>query len=117
MVVHTLTYLHDTFNVHLKKVDIQFPTSSSAIIQLVEQAILQIANGTAEKSHRIRVAVFSHITSVPAIILPVEKLIELCHKHNILVLLDGAHAPGIPFSLPSFPPSFLSFLEFLLSVR
>eukprot|EP00026_Physarum_polycephalum_P007831 Phypoly_transcript_07899.p1 GENE.Phypoly_transcript_07899~~Phypoly_transcript_07899.p1 ORF type:complete len:411 (+),score=58.21 Phypoly_transcript_07899:35-1234(+) len=106
MVVHTLTYLHDTFNVHLKKVDIQFPMSSNSIVENVEQAILQTANG-AEKSQKIRVAVFSHITSVPAITLPVEKLIELCHKHNILVLLDGAHAPGqIPLDLKALGADF-----------
>ena len=46
------------------------------------------------KSSKIRLAVFSHIVSTPGIILPVEKLIRLCRKYNVLTLIDGAHAFG-----------------------
>ena len=42
----------------------------------------------------IRIASFSHITSVPAIILPVKQLTRLCKQHGVLVLIDGAHALG-----------------------
>jgi selenocysteine lyase/cysteine desulfurase len=109
MVVHTLNYLKDTHNLQLKKVDLTFPLTSSAIVELVEKTILQVVNQTGN-SQKIRLAVFSHITSVPAVIMPVEKLIALCQKHNILVLLDGAHAPGI-ISLKYF---FFSFLYFVI---
>ena len=27
-------------------------------------------------------------------LLPVKKLIDLCRKHNVLSIIDGAHAPG-----------------------
>jgi len=41
------------------------------------------------------------------VILPVEQLIELCHKYNILVLIDGAHAMGeIPLNITNMKPDF-----------
>ena len=48
---------------------------------------------------RVSVAVFSHIASMPVLINPVKKLVELCHDNNgnnrsIPVVVDGAHAPG-----------------------
>ena len=48
---------------------------------------------------RVSVAVFSHIASMPVLINPVKKLVELCHDNDgnnrsIPVVVDGAHAPG-----------------------
>lgn len=48
---------------------------------------------------RVSVAVFSHIASMPVLINPVKKLVELCHDNDgnnrsIPVVIDGAHAPG-----------------------
>jgi len=41
-----------------------------------------------------RLAVFDHISSVPALILPVKKMVEICRKYNVESLVDGAHAVG-----------------------
>ena len=41
-----------------------------------------------------KLAVFSHISSVPAVILPVEELSTLCKDAGMAVLIDGAHALG-----------------------
>ncbi len=43
---------------------------------------------------RIRLAIFDHVTSITAIVLPVQSLIALCRKHHVTVLIDGAHALG-----------------------
>lgn len=43
---------------------------------------------------RIRLALFDHITSGSAYVLPVEQLVATCHAASIPVLIDGAHAPG-----------------------
>eukprot|EP00002_Diphylleia_rotans_P023330 TRINITY_DN458_c0_g1_i1.p1 TRINITY_DN458_c0_g1~~TRINITY_DN458_c0_g1_i1.p1 ORF type:complete len:527 (+),score=79.31 TRINITY_DN458_c0_g1_i1:3479-5059(+) len=38
-----------------------------------------------------KLAIFDHITSNTAVILPVEKLVRLCQQRGIRVLIDGAH--------------------------
>jgi selenocysteine lyase/cysteine desulfurase len=45
-------------------------------------------------------AVIDHISSVPALIMPVKELVELFHSYKIAVVIDGAHAVGqIPIDL------------------
>ena len=39
--------------------------------------------------------VVDHIASITSIVFPIEKIIKECHKRGILVLVDGAHAPGM----------------------
>ena len=51
-------------------------------------------------SLNIRVAVISHISAYPAVVLPVRELVELLHSFGIPVVVDGAHALGnIPINL------------------
>ncbi|XP_052789283.1 uncharacterized protein LOC128223879 [Mya arenaria] len=42
----------------------------------------------------VRLAIIDHITSPTAILMPVKRLVEVCHRHDVTVLIDGAHAPG-----------------------
>lgn len=42
----------------------------------------------------IRIAIISHISAYPAVILPVKEIVELFHRYNIPVIVDGAHALG-----------------------
>ncbi|KNC77691.1 hypothetical protein SARC_09853 [Sphaeroforma arctica JP610] len=41
-----------------------------------------------------KVAVFDHVTSNTAIILPIQELTDLCHRRGCLVVVDGAHGLG-----------------------
>jgi isopenicillin-N epimerase len=44
---------------------------------------------------RTRLAIFDHVTSPTATILPVADLTALCRRAGVPVLIDGAHAPGM----------------------
>ncbi len=49
---------------------------------------------------RTCVAVLDHITSASALVLPIARMVALCHAAGVPVLVDGAHAPGhVPLDL------------------
>jgi isopenicillin-N epimerase len=48
----------------------------------------------ARLSPRTRLAVVDHITSASALVMPVERIVALCHELGVPVLIDGAHGPG-----------------------
>jgi selenocysteine lyase/cysteine desulfurase len=95
MVKNTLQFMHEMYSEQLVQVNITFPTSNEQIVQLVKEAF---DNHTADGG--IQLVSFSHITSVPSLILPIEELIPLCQSRGAMVLIDGAHAMGhIPIQL------------------
>jgi isopenicillin-N epimerase len=63
-----------------------FPVrDATEIIAAVEQKL----------STRTRLAIFDHVTSPTAVICPVRELTALAHAAGALVLIDGAHGPGM----------------------
>eukprot|EP00731_Ephydatia_muelleri_P028162 Em0019g1035a len=72
-------------NVHIEEATVMFPV-------LTDEEILSIVDKTLRDDTKL--AIFDHIPSNYGIILPVKKLVELCHKRGIQVLIDGAHALG-----------------------
>jgi len=48
----------------------------------------------ARLSPRTRLAIFDHIASHSAVVLPLDRLIPLAHQAGARVLIDGAHVPG-----------------------
>ena len=38
--------------------------------------------------------ILDHITSSTALLMPVKRLTEVCHRYGVIVLIDGAHTPG-----------------------
>ena len=51
---------------------------------------------------RTRMAVLDHITSESALVFPLAELAAVCRAGGVLVLVDGAHAPGVlPLDLPT----------------
>jgi isopenicillin-N epimerase len=51
---------------------------------------------------RTRLALFDHITSAGAAVLPVREMAALCRARGVPVAIDGAHAPGqVPLNVPA----------------
>jgi isopenicillin-N epimerase len=42
----------------------------------------------------MRVVIVDHLTSLTALVLPLAEIAAACHQRGVLVLADGAHAPG-----------------------
>lgn len=59
-----------------------------------EDALVAGVERMLETHSDIGFAVFAHMTSTPATILPVDRLIAACRARGVLVLIDGAHVPG-----------------------
>ena len=54
-----------------------------------------------------RMVVIDHITSQTALVLPLADIAAACHRHGVVVLADGAHAPGaIPLDVESLGVDF-----------
>ncbi|RHY29660.1 hypothetical protein DYB32_004976 [Aphanomyces invadans] len=47
--------------------------------------------GDEDSTSHVRLVVLDHITSNTATVLPVQRIVELCHARSIPVLVDGAH--------------------------
>jgi len=101
MVKNTFAFMRDHFQEKLIEVPLTFPTTKDKIIDLVKQELAKHQLG------EIKLASFSHIVSTPAVILPVKELIELCHQHGAMVLIDGAHTLGnIPINVAELNADF-----------
>ncbi|XP_021365491.1 probable L-cysteine desulfhydrase, chloroplastic [Mizuhopecten yessoensis] len=55
----------------------------------------------------VRLAVIDHITSSTAVVMPIKKIIQVCREHNVMSMIDGAHAPGqVPIDMKDLDPDF-----------
>jgi isopenicillin-N epimerase len=90
MVTDCLRFLVNSTDIEILELPIPYPlTSASILVEMVAKAI-EIHGDV------IKVAVFSHISSMPTMVEPVEELSRICKtmQPNMTVLIDGAHAPG-----------------------
>ena len=81
--------------------NIMFPTSDmTGSVNYQPSEIVQHYERVLQENPSIKIAIVDAITSVSAVKLPFKRITKVCHKHNVLVLVDGAHAPGqIPLDL------------------
>jgi isopenicillin-N epimerase len=84
-IAHAARYVARGCGAALRTVTLPYPAyEPGKLLQAVEAAI----------TPRTRIAVLDHITSESALVLPLAELAEICHRHGVAVLADGAHAPG-----------------------
>ncbi len=82
----TLRYAAGIAGCTYVEVPVPFPIRSAAdVIEAVRRAITE----------RTRFALFDHVTSPTGLVFPVEELVAMCKERGIMVMLDGAHAPGM----------------------
>lgn len=83
---NTVKFYADRQGFSIKIAEIPFPIKNQ---DQVIDAVLQ------QCSPKTKLVLMDHVTSASGIILPVEKLIPELHRQGIMVLVDGAHAPGM----------------------
>jgi isopenicillin-N epimerase len=69
-----------------REVEIALPIVSESVV--LEQINAGISAQTA-------ILVIDHVASASSVVFPIHAIIELCREKDILVLVDGAHAPGM----------------------
>jgi len=75
--------------------EVEFPASG-----ITPERVAQLIDDAA--GPRTRLVLVDHVTSRSALILPVAEIASRCHRRGIVILVDGAHAPGaIPVDVPS----------------
>lgn len=73
------------YNVQIQQETLGFPLSNASdIVELIEKTL---KTGT-------KLAVFDHVPSNSAFVMPIKEMIQVCHAKNVPVLIDGAHAMG-----------------------
>ena len=82
------------------EVPLPFPaTNPDAIVAAVRERL----------SPRTRLAVFDHVSSATALVMPVVELAAVCRPVGAKVLIDAAHAPGmLALDLPSMGADWIS---------
>ncbi|CAN1219295.1 Probable L-cysteine desulfhydrase, chloroplastic [Linum perenne] len=77
---------------HVIEVDLPFPVRSE------EEIVAEFRNALAkgkEEGRRVRVAVIDHVTSMPTVVIPVKKLVQICREEGVeQVFVDAAHGIG-----------------------
>jgi isopenicillin-N epimerase len=69
---------------HIRAVEVPMPLDAGALIDAVAAAI----------TPRTRLALFDHIISPTALVLPIAELVGLVRARGVPSIVDGAHAPG-----------------------
>lgn len=88
MVINTLDWMVTTLGIEVVVVTVDFPV-------IDEKQILASVKAALEANPDVKMCIFSHISSMPAMIEPVKELTKLTHDAGALALIDAAHAPGV----------------------
>jgi selenocysteine lyase/cysteine desulfurase len=99
MVKNTCAWLKQQYNLTVMEIPISFPVwGPGDYLVPLDQYLQQLQKDNT--IHKLKVAIFDHIVSIPAIKLPVMEMTHLVRKytqsqqHHPFILVDGAHAWG-----------------------
>lgn len=93
-----LKHIAETHHLEYQEEQLNLPlTSKQEILDLISSKL----------SPDTRLAVFDHVPSNAAFIMPVREIIQICHERGVLVLIDGAHALGtLPLNMKDLQPDY-----------
>lgn len=100
-----IDYLVDFSQVPISKLvlNVTYPMTNSQFLKILTTFLDQ----NQDPERPIRVAIIDHITSVPAVVIPIDKVIPLLKQRNISVIVDGAHAIGqVPINITALDPDY-----------
>lgn len=99
----TVFYMEETTPVQAHRIPLTYPMSDDEICSALVAAIHDVkAKGLVP-----RLAIFDTITAAPGVRVPFERLTKLCREHEVLSLVDGAHAVGmLPLNMTELDPDF-----------
>src|SRR5271169_1019535 len=81
----TVQYLCDTVSgFKIEKIELDYPISDDEILTLTESAL--------KSNKSIKLILMDAISSLPGVLLPWEKVCQLCRQYEIYSLVDAAHA-------------------------
>ncbi|KAI8823637.1 pyridoxal phosphate-dependent transferase [Fimicolochytrium jonesii] len=103
-VLHSVQHICDFTGAKLSTISMPLRLTPSNV---VKQLIAYLENDNPSPDGKIHLAVFQHITSPSAIVLPIGELIRICRQYGIMVMVDGAHTIGqIPLNLEALGADF-----------
>ncbi len=82
---NTVRFVCERAGAHMVEAAVPFPRPDTDTI---------VRNIAARLTDRTRLAVVDHITSGSALVLPLARIVTVCHEANVPVLVDGAHGPA-----------------------
>jgi isopenicillin-N epimerase len=94
----TLRYVAARTGATIVEADVPFPVSGED--EIIDAIVRRF-------SPRTRLLVVDHITSPTALVLPVKRIVQAAKTHGIMVIVDGAHAPGqLDLDIPAIGADF-----------
>jgi hypothetical protein len=80
-----LKYFGNHPSIVVTYIEVSHPYDHATLVKLLQEEL---------EKNPCDLVIFDAISSVPALILPVEELTKACHSHGALVLVDAAHLVG-----------------------
>ncbi|QRG36729.1 hypothetical protein FDK38_001086 [Candidozyma auris] len=92
-------FYHDYRGVELQLVEVAYPVSDAELVAKFRKVF---------ETHKVKVALFDTVVSMPGVKVPWEQLVALCKNFGVISVVDAAHGIGlVPLDLDKAKPDFL----------